>query len=162
MEYKINFPKYKEIIKVKLINRQLSFYDDIITRRLYICDLTDEDIKTNIQVDNKVESFIKILDNENIKFERDGNFEMVLKYISGNLIMWVKCYDRKEKELKDLINDLELVGEDKESENRMLKTNVSELRILIDKLTDEKETFKIQNEALQNEALQKELDFITK
>ena len=157
MEYKINFPKFKEVIEVRLVNRQLRFYDNVTTRRFYICNLTDEDIKTNIQVDNKVESFIKILDNENIKFERDENFDIILKYVSGSLIMWVKCYDRKERELNDLIDDLELVGEDKELEIQKLKSNISELKCLIDKLSDERETFKIQNEALQ-----KEVDFITK
>jgi hypothetical protein len=152
MEYKINFPKHKQIIEVKLINRQLRFYDHSAVRsRCYICDLTNENIKTNIKVDNKVESFIKILDSENIKFEWDENFNIVLKYISGSLIMWVTFVDRLNKKLYNIIDDIKLENENSKLEIQMLKTNITELKILIDKISFERNVFKTKSVFLQED-----------
>jgi hypothetical protein len=114
MEYKINCPRWKTTFEVKLVNRHLEFYDG----EYFICDLTDEDIQTNIKVDNKVESFIKILDSENIKFEYDELYSPVLKYISGSLIMWVTFDSKHERELYDLI-----------LENKKLKLEIQMLKL---------------------------------
>jgi hypothetical protein len=143
MEYKINCPRWKTTFEVKLVNRHLEFYDG----EYFICDLTDEDIKTNIKVDNKVESFIKILDSENIKFEYDELYSPVLKYISGSLIMWVTFDSKHERELCDLILDNKKLN----SENKRLELKITELKVLIDKITFERNVFKTKSEFLQED-----------
>ena len=144
MEYKINFPSMNGKIEVKLVNRQLELYENYLTHRWYICNLTDEDIKTNIKVDNKAESFIRILDSENIKFEWNEIYILVLKYINGSLIMWVEFDDKDEQELIDLIVDLKL-------KNCNAALEIEKLKCLIDKLSFEKKALKTQNKFLQEE-----------